>query len=137
METLYRLFGTDGLLYVGVSDKWSRRMDEHAGHQWWWSQVTRVDLEHYVNRAEVLAAERAAIKDERPRYNVTHNAGPVVADHRVLLRQCATCARMFPSRPRRGRPRMYCSSKCQRYWNDRLQARRARRRSTSQPGRTR
>jgi len=39
----------------------------------WFSSVVRVSIEHFNTREEVLAAEKAAILNEHPIYNVRHN----------------------------------------------------------------
>jgi predicted GIY-YIG superfamily endonuclease len=78
-HVLYRFFGGDGeLLYIGVTVHMGIRLTAHErGRRQWWTAATRITLEHYPNRDSVLAAERAAIKAERPRWNVLHNGNPV------------------------------------------------------------
>lgn len=67
---LYRLFGSDGqLLYIGVSCDLRSRFAQHSSSQRWWPQVARRKVEWLASRKEALAAERAAIMRERPRFN--------------------------------------------------------------------
>jgi hypothetical protein len=71
--TLYRLYGADGaLLYVGISGSPAQRMKDHA-HKPWWVEAASASFQHYEYRSHALAAERAAIKSERPKYNIQHN----------------------------------------------------------------
>lgn len=73
-HALYRFFGADGaLLYIGIALQPFARMGQHRREKSWWGEVATVAIEHHVSRADALAAERLAIKAERPRYNVVHN----------------------------------------------------------------
>jgi hypothetical protein len=73
-QSLYRHFDAAGeLLYVGVSISAVARLSEHARASRWASQIARVDIERHPTREAALAAEAAAIKAERPRYNTQHN----------------------------------------------------------------
>jgi predicted GIY-YIG superfamily endonuclease len=66
----YRLFGSDGrLLYIGVSCDLHSRFAQHSSSQSWWPQVARWKVEWLASRKEALAAERAAIMREHPRFN--------------------------------------------------------------------
>jgi hypothetical protein len=81
MEYMYRYFGADGtLLYIGVSDDWTRRARQHWLSKPWALDILSVGLEEYASRPAVLAAERRAIKSERPLYNVQHNRGTSAAE---------------------------------------------------------
>lgn len=73
--TLYRLYDVDdALLYVGISSKWFARMAQHATEKGWWDDVVTVKRQAFPGRTEALAAEREAIRTERPRYNVRGRA---------------------------------------------------------------
>jgi hypothetical protein len=73
---LYRLFGADGeLLYIGISDAFGRRWRDHAMSKPWWPDVRRQAIDWHPSREDAEAAEKAAIKAERPKYNVAHNFG--------------------------------------------------------------
>jgi hypothetical protein len=79
--TLYRLFDQDGeLLYVGISGRWVRRLASHAARQGWWDDVASVTRQPFPSRSEALEAEAAAIRQERPRYNVQGKPRPAPAD---------------------------------------------------------
>jgi GIY-YIG catalytic domain len=74
-HALYRFFGPGGdLLYVGITKDPGRRWGQHAAGRPWWHEVGRIDIERWPSRTAVLAAERAAIQNEHPRYNVAHAA---------------------------------------------------------------
>lgn len=68
---LYRLRSDDGdLLYIGISNRWTTRMHEHANTKPWWHEVVRADLVTYQTRDDARAAELRAINNEAPRYNI-------------------------------------------------------------------
>lgn len=83
---LYRAFDADGeLLYIGCSLNPTARIDHHAITKVWWELVRTITLETFPTKAEARAAEAAAVKAERPLYNVTHNrprfSGPTIPLH--------------------------------------------------------
>lgn len=70
-HSLYRLYDKRGkLLYIGISLDAAARLSNHRLERGWWQQVASVRLEQHRTRDAVLAAEKAAIRAERPRYNV-------------------------------------------------------------------
>lgn len=72
---LYRLRDSAGrLLYVGIGRDPLRRWPEHAGDKPWWPEVADLSMEWFESRTEALGAEATAIRVERPRHNVIHNA---------------------------------------------------------------
>lgn len=75
---LYRIWGdADLLLYIGVSKDFGNRWKQHAKQQPWWDEMKRLTADEWFDsREEAEAAERKAIKAERPKYNVTHNSPP-------------------------------------------------------------
>jgi GIY-YIG catalytic domain-containing protein len=84
-HALYRFFDAGGdLLYVGVTSDPGRRWGRHANDKPWWHEVDRIEIERYPDRETVLAAERKAIQDEHPRYNVVH-VQPLAPPTRVLV----------------------------------------------------
>lgn len=74
---LYRFYDEGGvLLYVGITGRVPfRRLMEHVCDKPWAAQMARWEVDPHVwaAEAEVLAAEKAAIITERPRYNIAHN----------------------------------------------------------------
>lgn len=74
--SLYRFFDkADQLLYIGITNSVPRRFDQHDDDKPWYADVTRVVLEHHPDRQAALAAEKAAIQAEHPKYNIVHNHG--------------------------------------------------------------
>jgi hypothetical protein len=79
MTQLYRHYSADGtLLYVGIAQNASWRQTAHAMRSGWFREVRRIEVSApYRSRAEALAAEAAAIKTERPRFNQVHHPAPI------------------------------------------------------------
>lgn len=70
-HVLYRFFGADDeLLYIGITNNPSRRMDQHSQGKPWWTEVVTVRMEVHPSRSAVLDAERIAIARERPLHNI-------------------------------------------------------------------
>jgi excisionase family DNA binding protein len=70
---LYRHFNRDGeLLYVGISLNALGRLEQHGVVSLWFDEIHRVEIETFASRSAALAAEREAIKSEKPRHNVQH-----------------------------------------------------------------
>ena len=74
-HVLYRYFAENGdLLYIGISVDAYSRAKQHRDGSKWWPDAASVTFEKYPNRDAVSAAERLAIKAEKPIYNKVHNA---------------------------------------------------------------
>ncbi|MFE7169322.1 GIY-YIG nuclease family protein [Streptomyces sp. NPDC057616] len=67
---LYRLYGLEGLLYVGISVAPLTRVRTHLREQPWGPGVIGIRID-YPPDAE--AAEREAVFTERPRHNIVFN----------------------------------------------------------------
>lgn len=81
---LYRFYDAAGrLLYVGVTANLPQRLRGH-GKRDWWQDVRTMHAEPHRGRRAVLAAERAAIEQERPLHNVRMNGGTAVKSRRVV-----------------------------------------------------
>lgn len=71
---LYRHFDAAGaLLYVGISICALRRTSQHMQTAKWSDRIRRIEIESFASREAALAAEKAAIIDERPAFNVIFN----------------------------------------------------------------
>lgn len=71
---LYRMFDQDGiLLYVGISQDAFVRFAQHARSKSWIKQVARWEREPFPSRQMALQAEKAAIEQESPLFNIAHN----------------------------------------------------------------
>lgn len=94
--TLYQLYSEDlQLLYVGITDNVYRRLSEHEATQEWWSQVHGVRLEKFNQSGLINRAERQAIRNEHPLYNVAYRAcrgcSCVQYNSRLTDDLCTTC----------------------------------------------
>lgn len=68
---LYRHFAADGqLLYVGQSLNAIGRLVDHRYRAEWFHAIAKVEIETFENRQSALDAERAAIVNENPAYNI-------------------------------------------------------------------
>lgn len=80
-QALYRFYDRSGrLLYIGITMDLGGRWGAHNRDKPWWREVASATVEHYPSREAVLAAEKAAIKAERPVHNVVHNKTPRTSD---------------------------------------------------------
>lgn len=71
---VYRVFDAAGrLIYVGCTKDLNRRLRYHQyGYTAWWnSQAVKVRAKVFPTKAQALLAESAAIRDERPRWNIS------------------------------------------------------------------
>ena len=74
VTTLYRFYDADGtLLYVGISADMAKRLGQHRRQKVDWAEVSDIRLEHFTTRQASLDAEREAIIDEDPLWNVVHS----------------------------------------------------------------
>lgn len=73
-HALYRFYDASGvLLYVGITADPGARFKQHRNDKEWWTEVANIRIEKLPTRIAVLEAERTAIREERPLWNVTHN----------------------------------------------------------------
>lgn len=78
MENLYRHFDAAGnLLYVGISFNALHRLSQHREHSSWFEKIARVDILQFETREAAAAAEKNAIQEENPVYNVVFKAKPL------------------------------------------------------------
>lgn len=79
--TLYRLFNDAGeLIYVGVAYDHIARLAQHRRDSPWWPEVSSFTVEERLTRELAEKAERDAIREELPRYNVAHHPAYVQQD---------------------------------------------------------
>jgi predicted GIY-YIG superfamily endonuclease len=73
-QTLYRFFDSGNqLLYVGISNNWITRLNQHYKHSEWFSDVVSATFQHFETREEVEAAEKLAIQTEGAIHNKAFN----------------------------------------------------------------
>ena len=95
---LYRHFNTDGdLLYVGVSLNAAARLIGHRYRSKWFDEMATITIEKFPTRHGAQAAEIAAIRSERPKYNQAYAAPKRVTTLRPYLNRNGLM----------GRPRKY------------------------------
>lgn len=69
---LYRLYDAEGvLLYIGISRDPRIRWYQHAGSKQWWPEVERREVVWHETAEAAVYAERTAIREEMPRYNIS------------------------------------------------------------------
>lgn len=83
--TLYRFWGVEGLLYVGISVNAYARAAQHRRGKDWWPKADAVTFEYYLTREAALEAEELAIKYEGPLYNIVHNPAHPARKIRVVV----------------------------------------------------
>jgi len=59
-----------GLLYVGCSTNVLSRTYKHENGSHWFCDVINITVAHYETRLEALDAERSAIRNEKPKFNI-------------------------------------------------------------------
>lgn len=69
-HVVYRLYGADGLLYIGATSNLTKRLRHHKARTPWFGEVTRVEHQAFPNRIQAFAAEIEAIREEQPPRNV-------------------------------------------------------------------
>jgi hypothetical protein len=72
---VYRHFNAAGdLLYVGVSNGFTRRQRVHARSAHWFPEISRIEIERFPTYEAACEAESRAIRSESPLYNNGKNA---------------------------------------------------------------
>jgi excinuclease UvrABC nuclease subunit len=72
-HVLYRMYDPERrLLYVGLTTNLEDRLADHRSMKRWWRDVATIELEHFPTREGAVEAERRAIIDDVPEYNVTN-----------------------------------------------------------------
>jgi predicted GIY-YIG superfamily endonuclease len=71
ITSVYKLYNKyDELLYVGISLSAITRLSQHKADKEWYSEISRVDIEHYETEEQARDVEGILIKELNPRYNV-------------------------------------------------------------------
>jgi DNA-binding XRE family transcriptional regulator/predicted GIY-YIG superfamily endonuclease len=91
---LYRHFDSMGrLLYVGISWNAKARLRLHKTSKWF-SDIARMEVQHFSTIAEAQAAERCAIEQEKPlhnkRYSTTSPQRTMMPQQIITARQTRT-----------------------------------------------
>lgn len=93
MTELYRHFDARGrLLYVGISTCTFVRFTQHRTRAQWFDDVVTVTIERYPTNAEAREAERMAIKNERPLFNIAIGKPVCIGGAKITRDELATVA---------------------------------------------
>lgn len=70
---VYSFFNAEGkALYVGCTTRGASRFGDH-GEKDWFTESTRVEVEHFEDKSDGLNRERDLIRELRPAHNIAHN----------------------------------------------------------------
>jgi excinuclease UvrABC nuclease subunit len=88
MYFLYRHFSKDKtLLYIGISKNVTERSFKHKRQSSWFDEVVNVSCEPISkNLDDALVAEKSAIKNENPKFNVMHNKKAKIENSEIIER---------------------------------------------------
>lgn len=76
-QDLYRWFDKEGnLLYIGISTNAYGRAKQHKTTAKWWPNAANMTVVSYPSREDVEAAEKDAIRTEKPKFNIRHQLIP-------------------------------------------------------------
>lgn len=90
---LYRFYDShESLLYIGVSNDPRRRWKQHANEKPWYPRVRHQALTWYESEYAARKAETAAIRAERPEFNVAGAIRPARARIAIRVDHCAIVA---------------------------------------------
>lgn len=91
---LYRHWDRYGtLLYVGIASSPTRRVAEHAAKSRWVPFAHHMRADWLPSRAAALEAERQAIQEERPVFNIRHADADQPERERIYVEKHALAAR--------------------------------------------
>ena len=88
MTNLYRHYNTTGvLLYVGISISAIRRLSQHSNQARWFNQIAMIKIEKFETREEAQFAEKQAIQNEAPLFNIKMVLKRAEAPEKVELKE--------------------------------------------------
>jgi predicted GIY-YIG superfamily endonuclease len=110
---LYRYYDANGtLLYVGISNDALKRREEHRRSSWWFTQAARLTIEVMPTREAAQAAERDAIRAERPKHNRVHLRAAIQEDYKRTQRERKEKSRALAKTMRCGDVLVYEANGC-------------------------
>jgi predicted GIY-YIG superfamily endonuclease len=93
---VYRFYDRhEELLYVGISNDPRRRWKQHAKEKTWYPQVRHQTVTWYDSERAARRAESAAIRQERPHFNIAGAIRPPRARFAFQLRTIVTVAALW------------------------------------------
>lgn len=90
---VYRCFDAGGrLIYVGATSNLEQRLNAHRTRAWWYSLLERIDTEPHPTMEAAYAAEKVAIQEETPVFNLRCSGGEATVHGRLTASDAALCA---------------------------------------------
>lgn len=81
---LYRFYDIDErLLYIGKSIDLRTRFVSHMRTKLWWNKVVKMVTEDFLDDLQLLNAEKEAIINENPIYNIQHKQSSIILTDNV------------------------------------------------------
>jgi hypothetical protein len=85
---LYRHYDAQGvLLYVGISHSAALRASQHKKESCWYYQSATMTIENFNSREKAAEAEIAAIKNERPMFNIMGSYRDPIASPQLFVKK--------------------------------------------------
>ncbi len=82
---LYRWFNNSELLYVGITNNvWERFKSHRHTKEWATTEATNITIQRFNSRELALEAEKTAIINEKPKYNVVYNGYQISESDKVV-----------------------------------------------------
>src|SRR5690348_10078875 len=100
---VYRVYDdTDRLIYIGATSNLKQRLDHHRSAAWWWGLAGRVTKVEQPNMECAFIVEHAAIRAERPAFNLLNRrGGSKTYQHRLTDADVDHLRQWYQSRPYR------------------------------------
>lgn len=96
---LYRHYDkNDVLLYLGISLTLFQRLADHKLYSIWFNEVTKITVERFNSEKNLLIAEKKAIKNEKPLYNIQHSDLKKIIEIKPILNVTKTAELIGVSR---------------------------------------
>ncbi|MFD7609668.1 GIY-YIG nuclease family protein [Streptomyces sp. NPDC059828] len=93
---VYRFYDSDlQPLYIGLTSGCASRWDQHRKQSEWWPLAKYVAVSFYPSYKDIQVAEKAAIRNEKPRYNKQFVRGPANTSLPLHGSAEAAAARLF------------------------------------------
>lgn len=87
-HALYRCFDKDqNLLYIGISSSVLARLSQHSHQSHWFSGLVYVKIEKFASLCDAACAEKNAIKNEHPQFNIIYNKQKKIKIKKLSKRQ--------------------------------------------------
>lgn len=95
-DFVYRFYDVDAKpLYIGMTSGGLTRWDQHRKRAEWWPLAEYVAVSFYATYADTQVAEKAAIRNEQPRFNRQFIRRPAIATLRLHEPADAAAAVLF------------------------------------------